>query len=403
MAAVLTTAALVGGGATIAAADGTETLGAPSIAVASGSGVVAAGVGLGAAQPAAIDLVVPAGASVEQVLLYWEGHHSNPANGDGTVNLGGTDVTGVAIGGPTLFFGTNYSSTYRADVTALGLISAGANSVAIGGMDFDRANNGAGLMVVYADGTTADIGLRDGNDLAYWNFAAPLDTTVAQTFTFAAEPVDRVADLAMFFSSVADDPGIDRPTTIEIEVGGLSTPLLNVLDSVDGPEWDTVSVPVAIPAGATSLTVQARSADGLATGANPASFAWSAAALSVPTTPPPPPGGGEGCTPGYWKQPHHLDSWVGYAPADSYSATFGIAPSFGDVTLLEALALKGGGDKALARHAVAALLNSATAHVSYDLDTAGVVAAVQAAYSTGSIEPTKNRLADLNEQGCPLN
>src|SRR5690606_30498275 len=24
-----------------------------------------------------------------------------------------------------------------------------------------------------------------------------------------------------------------------------------------------------------------------------------------------PPSGGEGCTPGYWRQPHHFDSWTG--------------------------------------------------------------------------------------------
>jgi hypothetical protein len=36
------------------------------------------------------------------------------------------------------------------------------------------------------------------------------------------------------------------------------------------------------------------------------------ATCQVPTEPPP---GNQGCTPGYWKQPHHLDSWVGYTPA----------------------------------------------------------------------------------------
>lgn len=30
-------------------------------------------------------------------------------------------------------------------------------------------------------------------------------------------------------------------------------------------------------------------------------------------------GGGEGCTPGYWKQRHHLDSWEGHAPSDVLS------------------------------------------------------------------------------------
>ena len=40
------------------------------------------------------------------------------------------------------------------------------------------------------------------------------------------------------------------------------------------------------------------------------------------------PPGGEGCTPGFWKQEQHFDSWVGFAPTDSFDAVFGV-----DVTL----------------------------------------------------------------------
>ena len=54
-------------------ADGTETLGPPSIAIAEGSGVIVAGVGLEAVQTGTINLDVPAGSTVKQVLLYWEG------------------------------------------------------------------------------------------------------------------------------------------------------------------------------------------------------------------------------------------------------------------------------------------------------------------------------------------
>ncbi|MDH3910251.1 MAG: hypothetical protein OEU09_03075, partial [Rhodospirillales bacterium] len=51
-------------------ADGTESLGTPSVPIASGTGIVGAGIGL-AAGPGTISVDVPAGASVEQVLLYW--------------------------------------------------------------------------------------------------------------------------------------------------------------------------------------------------------------------------------------------------------------------------------------------------------------------------------------------
>jgi len=46
--------------------------------------------------------------------------------------------------------------------------------------------------------------------------------------------------------------------------------------------------------------------------------------------------GGQGCTPGYWKQPHHFGSWVGYVPGDLFDAVFGVDGS-GNPTLLEAL------------------------------------------------------------------
>ena len=62
-----------------------------------------------------------------------------------------------------------------------------------------------------------------------------------------------------------------------------------------------------------------------------------------------PPEGGEGCTPGYWKQSHHFDSWPeGYTQSDYYDAVFGVTSSFGG-TLLEALKRGGGKEKALGR------------------------------------------------------
>jgi len=121
----------------------------------------------------------------------------------------------------------------------------------------------------------------------------------------------------------------------------------------------------------------------------------------------PPPGGGEGCTPGYWKNHTGLKSqtnqWppTGYGQGDSYDATFGVTSNYGG-TLLQALNRGGGGEIALGRHAVAALLNSTHPDVSYDLSAAEVIAAVQAAYAGGDFEGVKNMLAWYNEQGCPI-
>lgn len=119
------------------------------------------------------------------------------------------------------------------------------------------------------------------------------------------------------------------------------------------------------------------------------------------TPPPPPPsGGGEGCTPGYWKQEHHFDSWTGYNPNDSFDAVFGV--SYGG-TLAEAAAAKGGQANALARHAVAALLNSATGGVDYYYSTADVISMVQDAFDSGDFNDTKDLFEEQNEMGCPLN
>lgn len=118
--------------------------------------------------------------------------------------------------------------------------------------------------------------------------------------------------------------------------------------------------------------------------------------------PPPPPPGGQGCTPGYWKQEHHFDSWVGYTPWQDYETVFGVDASFSK-TLVGAASQGGGGEKALGRHAVAALLNAANPDVNYLYTEAEVIALVQSAYATGDFEGAKNLLAAQNEIGCPLN
>jgi cysteine-rich repeat protein len=123
--------------------------------------------------------------------------------------------------------------------------------------------------------------------------------------------------------------------------------------------------------------------------------------------------GGEGCTPGYWKQPHHFDSWVTYAPTDVFNTVFGTSISFNvkkcdssDPTLLQALRCRGGGRNALARHATAALLNAASGGVDFGYDTSGVIMIVKDAIDSGDRDEmlaAKDLLAGLNEQGCPLN
>jgi len=115
----------------------------------------------------------------------------------------------------------------------------------------------------------------------------------------------------------------------------------------------------------------------------------------------------QGCTPGYWRQDQHFDSWVptGLSPSDDYNTVFGVTASFNPHTLLDAVWLGGGGEFALARHAVAALLDALTPGLNYQYTAAQIIAGVQNAYATGDFETFKSALDFANNAsgGCPLN
>jgi hypothetical protein len=378
-----------------------------------------------------IDITVPAGATVNQVLLYWQG--LAPLEGPVDVDF---EINGVTIDGtdpedrisePVYFNdeGTprvpQYSYVYRLDITALSLVSSGANSLEITGLDgFAYVTDGAGILVVYELSTVplSTIDLRDGNDLAFVNWEEPRKSTVPQTFNFPAASATRTATLALFFASVQGDlsgGGTPRPNSIEVRVDGSTIVYSNILGSGDGPEWDTAILQVEIPAGATELTVQAFSRDDDA-GASmavstliqnrielsnlPASLFWLVAGLSVPTEPPE---GGEGCTPGYWKQPHHYGNWAApYAPETLFGDVFDDA--FPGMTLNGVLWQGGGGLRALGRHTVAALLNAASSSVEYDLTPSYVVDRFNEVYpgDRANYNSLKDMFEGFNEQHCPL-
>lgn len=305
-------------------ANGSEALGRPTVHVAGGTGIVAAGTGL---QPfpnmaSSFSVSVPAGASVRQVLLYWQGHwtnhgayalHAPQAGGDNTVSVNGNSVAGTKIGGNTKFYeqdqgavhGKEMYAAYRADISSLNLVAAGSNTLTINdlqfesnfltGFPFNQGNDGAGVVVVYDDGTSAaTIGVRDGLDLAYHRFAPPLDTTVPQTFTFSASASPRTGA----FSTLAGGVGSSGSDQLVITFAPIGPPVVldNPWQGLAGPSWDALNSAVVIPAGATSMTVQALSAGA---GGEPASFAWDVAALSVPA--PPPPAASHALTLAYWK------------------------------------------------------------------------------------------------------
>ena len=120
--------------------------------------------------------------------------------------------------------------------------------------------------------------------------------------------------------------------------------------------------------------------------------------LVADCTPPP----SVGCTPGYWKQSQHFDSWVNHSPSDSFNALPGFNSVSPDVTLLQALEIKGDGNAlgALLRATVAALLNIEAGD--YGMTLVQLQTAFNAALASGGYETLKNQLDALNNAGCTL-
>jgi hypothetical protein len=308
----------------IAGADGTETLGPPGITITPAPKVVVAGVGMNAFPNLAnsFNVNVPAGATVRQVLLYWEGHwtnhgdyalHTPQVDGDSAISVNGTPVSGTKIGGSTPFFGQDTGAvhgdenfvSYRADITGLNLVHAGASTLTINDMQFEsnfptgfpftQGNDGAGVVVLYDDGTVAPATqLRDGNDMAFAGFASPLDTTVPQTFTFPPVAAPRSAQLATLAGSVAGPDFVAHRTNQLLVTFDVGSPILvqDPWQSNQGAEFDAANSTITIPANASQMTVQALSAGPPGSTDRPASLAWVSCALSIE-------GGGQNvCPPG---------------------------------------------------------------------------------------------------------
>jgi hypothetical protein len=123
--------------------------------------------------------------------------------------------------------------------------------------------------------------------------------------------------------------------------------------------------------------------------------------------------GNEGCTPGFWKQPQHFDSWVGFSPDQTLESVFDVPDSLGydNTTLVQALSFQGGPDTAgasriLLRAAVASLLNASSPGVDYPRTTSEVIADVNAALASGDRATMLALASELdadNNLGCPLN
>jgi len=130
--------------------------------------------------------------------------------------------------------------------------------------------------------------------------------------------------------------------------------------------------------------------------------------------------GGEGCSPGHWKNDASKRGeadWSATAldPSDDWDTFFtdvtlrvkGVGPT-NIVDLEDALNAKGGKINALAREAVAALLNESHPTIDYPMDQAAIIALVNAAIAGDNtdIENARAELRALNHNGdydiCPL-
>ncbi len=187
--------------------------------------------------------------------------------------------------------------------------------------------------------------------------------------------------------------------TVTVKIPSLTTPTIATTTQPD-TNTDSDGVPVSATTVAATLTL----ADGETNLKIDFGF--------IPNTTT---GGTQGCSPGYWKQTQHFDSWVApYIPsgasATKFSTVFGTTHNpFGTKTLLQVLQQGGGGINALGRHTVSALLNAAAiGTTNYGFSAASVISQFQAVYpgtatAQQALSDLLANMEDVNGRICPLN
>lgn len=230
------------------------------------------------------------------------------------------------------------------------------------------------------EGTTADFTVEaDG----------PGELLLGETFTIDAYP-ECVWGVNTFYFWEADSPRPDPLVSTTLTVTEVDATEGMELALIDYAQYMDDTYSVALPPAASAQIVVNYDDGGR--------FKF----VNEGTPPPPPLVGGEGCTPGYWKQKHHFDSYPSpYTPDMLFADAFGAG--FPGMTLVQVASQGGGGVKRLGRHAVAALLSSASDDVAYDLSTSAVIDAFNDALASGGYEAAGDLFEKYNEQGCPLN
>jgi hypothetical protein len=110
------------------------------------------------------------------------------------------------------------------------------------------------------------------------------------------------------------------------------------------------------------------------------------------------------CSPGYWKQSQHIDSYVGYFPTTLFSSVF--ADAFPGKNLVQVLSTGGGGLVAFGRATVGGLLNASALNAG--TTTAGVIATFNSVYANAPSGNTNGYYGAAQSlftapHNCPLN
>ena len=364
-------------------------------------------------------LTLPDVADIEEVLLQvilkW-------ANEDAVVTFedaesGGTVLATVPYGAAKEFISGNYFETTLtgAQIPASGEIWARVNAAGepSAGDTVAFAPRSFVAFVAYADGTPnvttlGGIGYAD----IFWDKIADEQRvgSYEEVMVFASVPVDRDLVISFALSEVEDD---DRVAIVEITVGG-STVFQEVFVVSDEDEVIVRRIVTTLPAGETTVVVKATSPNP-STGTEGDSFFLAGVTASVTEPEDDEPFGA--CTPGYWRNHAGMgpgpqaNAWIGYDPTELFSDVFGRTITIAlprrvvdsDPSLFLAVQANGGGVNALARSAVAALLNAAHPDVNYPYSTDQVIAMVQEAIDAKAYGGTATLLDDINNKYlCPL-
>jgi hypothetical protein len=242
-------------------------------------------------------LTVTVNGPVKLALLYWAGRQ-RPCDTDGSGNcitspaqpyrdqevvfdgtplrgtITGTEAQPVSGGGPIFNIG------YFADVTSI-VAGKGTGTHGFSFVDGAIGNdlwrlNGVSLVVAYtdpADPNTYRVLVWHGLDFAFGIDPTPGDNRVTApvTFNHGVNASARVADLHLGSGDSVDS----RPDRIDISN---NPSVVNALKGSSGGHWDNNVLPVNLPAGVGTTTVQLVSAP---LDANPDSLLWIYAALRV--------------------------------------------------------------------------------------------------------------------------